>query len=129
MFTECFRCTASLEQLLSKLFYNNQVVSRLGTALSDRPHSQKTINFLWSKFCYENSISHIIFDLCHRICMTIIKIKSKHNFYNIFQALTLIKKLISHEIFKPSKIIIETPYQKQNDCYRAAMTKALGSTL
>ncbi|MCJ1261626.1 hypothetical protein MMC22_001492 [Lobaria immixta] len=42
---ECFHCTAGLEQPASKFFDNNLVVSGPGTALADRPQSQRQIKF------------------------------------------------------------------------------------
>lgn len=63
MFMECFRCTTGLEQPASKRSYNNLVVNGLGTALAERPKSQKTIDLIKTEFSVETTALRLVFNL------------------------------------------------------------------
>lgn len=120
---ECFRCTAGLEQPSSRLFYNDKVTNGSGTALADRPKSQRTILFMKDNYQVETTISRMIIDVKNGVCLTGVS-GSRFNLHHISMTLQLVEQLVSQNVFQPSEIAIQIPYREQNSRYRSAMAAA-----
>lgn len=123
MFTKCFRCTKDLKQSSFDLFYDDKIINDVDIELSMRLKWQKIIDYFKFEYDYETKISRIVSDLQNEICHTTSS-ESRYNVHNIAMTMKLIESLMTKNIFKSSKITIETSYHVQNIKYRAIITTA-----
>ena len=123
MLTECYRCTAGLEQPSSSLFYDNKVINGPQTDLASRPPSQATVNFIHQQYGLATTVPRLVFNLSNGVCLKASN-GSRYNVYNVAHTMTFILSLIRAGVFQTHEIAVETPYRAQNRVYREALAKA-----